>query len=267
MSTATTDVHTTSRGDLGRVVLAEWTKFRTVRSSFWTLVISVALTVGVGAAFLPVVVDTYHGPAGQAASWAIEEGWWFEGLHVGILAVMILGVLVASSEYGTGTIRATLTAVPSRARALTAKTVSFAAVTLVAGAVQAYAVFAVTQPILADRSIDISLTDPAALRGVAMATLAIAGTGLFGLGFGLLIRHTAGAIGAVVAVMLVIPGLAQLLPPSWDTVVKAYPAYAMNGMFTPGEHTLSPGPATAVYLGYVALLLAIAGLAFARRDA
>ena len=257
---------TTPWADFGRAVLAEWTKFRTVRSSFWTLLISAALTVGIGAAFLPIVIDSYGGPADLTAYWAVSEGWWFEGLHVGILAVMILGVLVASSEYATGTMRATLAAIPSRTRVLVAKAVSFGTAALVVGAVQAFGAFAAARPILADRSIDVALTDPDALRGVGMATLAVAGAGLFGLGAGLLIRHTAGAIGAVVVVMFVVPILALLFPDSWDGVAKALPSSAMYGMFTPNSATFAAGPATAMFFGYVAALLVVAGMLFARRD-
>jgi ABC-2 type transport system permease protein len=256
------------RARFGPVVLAEFTKFRTVRSSFWTLLISAALTVGIGAAFLPIVIDSYtpaH-PGEQAAAVAIREGWWFEGLHVGILAVMILGVLVATTEYGTGTIRATLAAVPSRLRVLTAKVVAFTAVALVAGAVQAYAAFLAARPILADRGIDVPLTDPDALRGVTMATLAIVGAGLFGLGAGLLIRHTAGAIGAVVAVMWVVTGLALLLPDSWADVRRALPANALYGMFTPSANTFAVAPATAVFFGYLLALVAVAAVLLHRRD-
>lgn len=260
-----------THSDFGRAVLAEWTKFRTVRSSYWTLLISTALTVGIGAAVLPFVIDDYLSdhPPKEAATWAVREGWWFEGLHVGIIAVTILGVLVATSEYSTGTIRSTLAAVPSRTRVLAAKVVSFAAVSLVAGAIQSSAAFVIAQPILADRSVDLPLTDPDAWSGVAMATLAVVGAGLIGLGGGLLIRHTAGAIGAVVAMMLVLPGLAALLPASWNDVVGAYPTFAQNAMFTPYGHPgmLAVGPATAVFFGYVAALLVIAGAMFKQRDA
>lgn len=269
--TATATIAATGRAaprvGFAPVVLAEWTKFRTVRSSFWTLLISAALTVGIGAAFLPVVVDSYDGPTDQAAHWATDEGWWFEGLHVGILAVMILGVLVATTEYGTGTIRATLAAVPSRLQVLTAKVAAFTAVTLLAGAAQAYTAFLAARPILADRGIDVPLTDPDALRGVSMATLAIVGAGLFGLGAGLLIRHTAGAIGAVVAVMWVVTGLALLLPDSWADVRRALPANALYGMFTPSSNTFAVGTATAVFFGYLLALLAIAAVLLQRRDA
>jgi ABC-2 type transport system permease protein len=256
-----------ARGEYGRAILAEWTKFRTVRSSFWTLLVSAGLTVGIGASFLPIVIDSYDGPAELTAYWAAREGWWFEGLHVGIVAVMILGVLVASSEYSTGTIASTLAAVPSRTRVLVAKALTFSLAALVVGALQALGALAAAQPILADRSIDVALTDPEALRGVAMATLAVAGAGLFGLGTGLLIRHTAGAIGAVVGVMFVIPILAVLLPDSWNTAVKALPSSAMYGMFTPNSATFEAGPSTAVFYGYLAALLVAAGIVFARRDA
>jgi ABC-2 type transport system permease protein len=236
------------------------------RSSFWTLLISAGLTIGIGAAFLPIVIDSYGGPADMTGYWAVREGWWFEGLHVGILAVMILGVLVASSEYGTGTIQATLAAIPSRIRVLVAKAASFGAAALVAGAIQAFGAFAAARPILADRSIDVALTDPDALRGVAMATLAVAGAGLFGLGAGLLIRHTAGAIGGVVIVMFVMPILTLLFPASWDDLARVLPSAAMYGMFTPNSATFTAGPATAVFFGYVAALLTVAGVLFSRRD-
>lgn len=267
--TTTTTPHGTAastHADVGRAVLAEWTKFRTVRSSFWTLVISAALTIGIAAAYMPQRIDLYEGPADRAARAAAVEGWWFEGLHVGILAVSILGVLVASSEYGTGTIRVTLAAVPSRWRVVTAKVVSFGAVTFVVGAVQAVAVFLVTRPILTNRSIDVPLTDPDALRGVLLAALAIMGAGLFGLGAGLLIRHSAGAIGVVVGVMWVVSALALLLPDSWANVEKALPAAAMYTMFTPTADSLGVWAAAAVFFGYGTVLLTIAGLLFARRD-
>jgi ABC-2 type transport system permease protein len=252
--------------DFGRAVHAEWTKFRTVRSSPWTLLISTTLTIGTGAAFLPLRSHTFHGPDSQAAHIAAYEGWWYEGMNIGIMAVIILGVLVATAEYSTGTINATLTAVPSRTRALAAKATTLAAITLVTGAVQAAAVFLIGRPILSSRGIDISLTDPQALRGLMMAALAMMGAGLFGLAAGLMIRATAGAIGAVVTVWFVVSALAALLPHSWSGVAEALPADANAAMFNPHQGLLSPGPATAVFGSYVAALLAIAGTLFVHRD-
>jgi ABC-2 type transport system permease protein len=257
---------TSTRGDFGRAVLAEWTKFRTVRSSFWTLLIAVAVTIGAGAAFMQASIDGYSGPPGQQATYAVREGWWFQGMQVSLLAVMILGVLVASSEYSTGTIRASLAAVPSRTRVLAAKIVSLAAVALLTGAVQAVGALLVSLPILADRSIDVPLTDPSVWRGVWMATLTVAGAALFGLAAGLLIRHTAGPIGAVVAVTWVVSALVHLLPAGWQDVIDALPATAMWAI-TQREGTISGATAALVFYGYVTALLTIAGVLFARRDA
>lgn len=267
MSTMAHATTSSSRGDFRRVVRAEWTKFRTVRSSLWTLLIASALTIGVGEAVLPLRSQDFHGPAARAAGTAAYEGWWFEGQNLGVLAVVILGVLVATAEYATGTMRATLAAVPSRGRVLAAKATCLAAVTLVAGAIQAVAAFLIGRPILASRGIHVPLTAPDALRGLAMAALATAGAALFGLAAGLIIRHTAGAIGAVVAVWFVLSALASLLPDSWSNLVRALPAHANAGMFTPHDGMLAPGPATAVFAGYVAVLSVIAAVLFVHRDA
>lgn len=247
------------------VVRSEWTKFRTVRSSYWTLLIAAALTVGLGLLWLPVMVDLNED---ATAADPAAEGWWYEGLHVGILAVMILGALMASAEHGTGTIRASLTAVPARWRLLAGKAVTIAAVTLVTGAVQAAAAFLAARPILAGHGLSVPLTDPVAWRGVGLASLAMLAAGLFGLGFGLLIRHTAGAIGAVVTVIFVVGLLGSLLPASWGAA-KFLPANALYAMFTPGDGgaTLPAGPGAAVFSGYLVVLLAAAAVSFHRRDA
>ncbi|HEY7488539.1 MAG TPA: hypothetical protein VH912_29120 [Streptosporangiaceae bacterium] len=258
----------TPPADLGRVVHAEWIKFRTVRSSFWALLTSAALSIGLGPAFLPTIIDNYDGDPGEAADVAAANGWWFHGLQVGTLAMLILGVLVATAEYASGTIRATLAAVPSRTRVLAAKVACFAAVALVAGAVQAAGAFLIARPFLSGRGIDVPLTDPAAWRGVAISTLAVAAAGLLGLGAGMAIRHTAGAIGlAVAVVMVVVPALAHLLPAGWDPLRIALPSTAIDTMITPTASTLGQGPATAVTFGYVAAVLTVAGALFARRDA
>jgi ABC-2 type transport system permease protein len=269
MTTLTQTGRQLLHGGLRRTILSEWTKFRSIRSSFWTLLISTALTIGIGASFLPFVIDgfTPAHPGQSAASVAIGEGWWFEGLHVGIVAVMILGVLVATTEYSTGTIRATFAAVPSRTRVLVAKATSFSLVTLAAGAVQSSAAFLAARPILASHSIEVALFDPAAWRGVATATLATVGAGLFGLAAGLLLRHTAAAIGAVIGVMWVVSGLAALLPASWSGVVDVLPASVLYAMFTPYTSTLTTWPAAAVFFSYVTGMLIVAGILLNRRDA
>lgn len=254
---------------VGRVVLAEWTKFRSLRSSLWTLLGALVVIVSFVVVFATESRDDYDDmtPAERAGFDPAADREWNHAMPLGMVAVAMLGVLVASSEYSTGTIRATLAAIPSRTRVLLAKTVSVAAITLIAGLVLAFTSFIVAQPVWATRSLNVPLTDAAALRGVALAALATMGYGLLGLGFGLLIRHTAAAIGAVVAVLLVVPLLTAPVADSWGEILKVLPAEASWAMLWRSDAALAQGAATAVLFGYIAILLAAAGTLFARRDA
>lgn len=257
------------RGDLARVLLAEWTKFRTVRASHWTLTVSATITVALGATVLAGILEDYDAmtPARQATFDPTAEGLWYHGLHLGQVVLAVLGVLVATSEYSTGTIYPTLAATPNRLRVFTAKTLGFGGLTAAVGLVQAYTMFAIAQPILAGRELNVALTDPAALRGVAWAAAATAGVALLGLGAGLLLRHTAAAVTTVLVVMLGIPIIGLFLPRSWSSVTRYLPADAGWALFTPTGQALDVGPAAAVFFGYVAVLLAAAAAALVRRDA
>ncbi|MGH9249113.1 MAG: ABC transporter permease subunit [Acidimicrobiales bacterium] len=268
MTTTIATASASARGDLGRALLAEWTKFRTLRSTYWTLIVSVVVTVTLGASLLGGILEEYDAMtmAEKARFDPASEGLWYHGLHLGQVTLAVLGVLVATGEYGTGTIRATLAAIPSRIRVLAAKMLGFGALTVAIGAILAFVMFAVAQPMLAGRGLDVPLTDPTALRGVGLAALATAGVALLGLGAGLLIRHTAGAISTVLIVMLGIPVVALFFPQGWSTVTRLLPADAGWAMFTPTDEALSLGSATAVFFGHVFGLLAAGAVAFARRD-
>jgi hypothetical protein len=105
------------------------------------------------------------------------------------------------------------------------------------------------------------------LLGRIWATAATVGVALLGLGTGLLLRHTAGAVSTVLIVMLGIPIIRLFLPRSWSAVTKYLPADAGWALFTPSRRTLDTEAAAAVFFGYVAVLLAAAALALIRRDA
>jgi len=269
MTTTVTIPAAPARGDFARILLAEWTKFRTVRASHWTLTVSATVTVGLGATVLAGILEDYDAmTAAQRATFdPTAEGLWYHGLHLGQVILAVLGVLVATSEYDTGTIHPTLAATPNRLRVFTAKTLGFGGLAAAVGLIQAYAMFAVAQPILAGRDLDVPLTDPAALRGVAWAAAATAGVALLGLGTGLLLRHTAGAVTTLLIVMLGIPIIGLFLPRSWSSVTKYLPADAGWALFTPSQQALDLGAAAAVFFGYVAVLLAAAAAALVRRDA
>jgi energy-coupling factor transporter ATP-binding protein EcfA2 len=124
----------------------------------------------------------------------------YTGLALGQLLFGALGVLAISTEFGSGLIRATFAAVPARPRVLAAKAAVLAAVTLAAGEICAFAAYAAGQVMLKSPAPHATLGQPGVLRAVLMAGAYPALIALTGLGFGALIRHTAGAICAVVGI-------------------------------------------------------------------
>ena len=85
---------------------AEWTKFWTVRSTMWTLVAMAVAVLGLCVlATCTIRPDEIIGDPTRRS---------LVGIFLGQLIFGVLGVLVMSAEYGTGSIRSTLAAVPRR---------------------------------------------------------------------------------------------------------------------------------------------------------
>ncbi|MEU4466848.1 ABC transporter permease [Streptomyces sp. NPDC024017] len=251
-----------------RVVHMEWIKLRSLRSTLYTLAITVALVVGLGLLFSSVV-GSGDGPGeddfGDPTS--ISLG----GVMLASLAVAVLGVLMSAGEYATGSIRATLAAVPSRLPVLWGKVVVFAAVSFVLMSVAVLGAFLAGQSVLSSRGLDsTALSDPGVLRALAGAAVYLAGAGLIGLAVGVLLRNTAGTITLVVGALFVVPGLIQLLPSSWNDAIGPYlPSNAANAVMSvqTASGSLSPGAGLAVFAGYIVVLLAGAAVMLKRRDA
>lgn len=154
----------------GRVLLSEWTKLRSIRSTRYTLLIAVVLMVGIGALICSLAAtDHARSPAsfGFFDAAAASVG----GLPFAQLAIAVLGVLLISGEYSTGMIRASLTAVPGRLLVLWSKLGIFAVVTFVVASVAALASFVLGQSLLSPQHLDVGLASPGALRTVVGAAL------------------------------------------------------------------------------------------------
>jgi len=192
------------------------------------------------------------------------------GLGFGQLTICVLGVLVLSSEYSTGMIRASLLAVPKRWPMLAAKIVAFTAVVLVIGEIVCFASFFVGSAIL-NSKVPVSISDPGVLRAVAGGGLYLAVLGLFAMAIAGLIRHTAGAITAVIGFVLVLAPLSQLIPDPAGKYIHAYlPTEA--GQLVVQTHraagdVLSWWQGFGVFVLWVVVLLAAAGWLLQRRDA
>jgi ABC-2 type transport system permease protein len=184
---------------------SEWTKLRTVRSTMWTL--GVTVVVGIGISALATAETRAHwatmSPGNRLSFDPTSTS--LTALLFCQLAIGVLGVLVMSAEYGTGTIRATFSAAPRRPLVLAAKAAVFGLVALVVAEVVAFASFLVGQALLSAPATHATLSTPGALRAVVGTGLYLGVIGLFALGLATIIRHTAGAISAFVGILLVLP--------------------------------------------------------------
>jgi len=249
------------------VLRSEFTKIRSVRSTYWTLLALVVVTVGFGAL---ASYGATRGPHGQFFD-ATQRS--LGGLYISQLVIGVLGVLVISSEYSTGMIRTTLTTLPRRGLMITAKAVVFAAVAFVTGLITCFASFFLGQAIMSSDHISVSLSQPNVLRAVIGGALFLTACGLLAFGFGLLLRHSAGAITTVVGLLFVVTILVNLLPSTWqDHIDKWIPAMAGTQIWatipSQGQPAMfAPWTGFAVLCGYAAIVLIAAVALFRKRDA
>ncbi|HUY52278.1 MAG TPA: ABC transporter permease [Streptosporangiaceae bacterium] len=254
-----------------QVTRMEWAKLRSVRSTAVILVILVAGMTG-----LPILVMSQYGPhwagmsaADRASFDPTNQG--FVGLALGQLAVGVLGVLSITSDYSTGMIRATLAAVPRRGRVLAAKAAVLGALLLAAGELLAFAAFLTGQAAVSAPAPHATLGQPGVLRAVLLAGAYLCLIGLTGLGLGAAIRHTAGALGALVGVVFVLPFLVIALPePVRHAVTRFLPeAIAAQSLTAvkPVAYSLSPWAGFGMLCLYATAALGIGGWLVSQRDA
>jgi hypothetical protein len=207
--------------------------------------------------------------ADRASFDPVNQG--FTGLTIGQLAFGVLGVLMITSEFSSGLIRATLAAVPSRPLLLAAKAAVLGAVVLAVGEIMAFAAFAVGEAVLRSPAPHATLGQPGVLRAILMAGAYPGLIALIGLGLGAVIRHTAGAICAVVGILFVLPLI--LLPLGFsiqNSVGQFMPMLIAENSITAVKaqsHTLSPGLGFGMLCLYAVAALVAGGWALARRDA
>jgi len=250
-----------------RVVLSEWTKFRSLRSTVYTLLVAVVLMIGLGAMFAAITASqtTGFGPGTNATSTSLT------GTFFAQLAIGVLGVLLISGEYSTGTIRASLTVVPRRLPMFIAKLAVFAGAVFLITLIASFTSFFVGQSLLSGENLNVSLTEPGALRSVFGAALYLTVAGMTGLALGALLRNTAAAITIFVAVYFVIPPMTNLLPTSWtDHFVQYLPSNA-GAMMLDGTYgvvnPLTPWTGFGVMTACAIVLIAFAAWRLRRVDA
>lgn len=261
------------KAGFGRLLLAEWTKIRSVRSTVWSLLLLVILDLGLTALFCALTAGQWeHTDAAARASVMADPTSTIlgSGFFMSQLTVCVLGVMVVASEYSTGVIRASLLAVPRRLPMLAAKSVVFTAMILVLGVAVSFGSFFIGQPILHDKA-PVALGDPGVLRAVIGGGLYLAMLGLFSLALGAIIRHTAAGITGVIGFVLVLAPLASLLPGSIGKHVHAYLPSEAGHLIAQAHQAhsdlLTPWQGYGVFALWTAVLLAVAAVLMMRRDA
>ncbi|MFG2353673.1 ABC transporter permease [Streptomyces sp. NPDC048521] len=186
------------RTHLGHALASEWTKIRSVRSTMWTLGVFVLLVVGIGL-LAGALIEANSDSASLSGENPLSFG--FFGLLLGSMCIITLGVLTTASEYGTGMIRTTTTACPSRGRVLAAKSIVFFAVAFVVTLAASGFVAVLHASMLSSTG---ARTPSGAdwLKDTVGVSLYIALLGLLSLLIGSIIRHSAGAITIMIAAVL-----------------------------------------------------------------
>jgi ABC-2 type transport system permease protein len=252
------------RYGLGHVVRAELTKIRTLRSTFWTLLVTAVGT-------LAVTVLSTRSAGGHNHAW--YQGFdptnqALAGLALGALAIGVFGVLSVTGEYATGTIRSSLSAVPRRPALLMGKVLVVGTIALAVGEVLIFAAFWVGQAVLAHGGAPSAhLGQPGVLRAVVLSGAFLALLGLLGLGLGVIIRHTAGAIAAYVGITFLLPLLLQRVSgtPSRYTPVGIL-ANSVSAVVRQSNQVSAPVGFLLMVL-YSAAVLGLAAVFISRRDA
>jgi ABC-2 type transport system permease protein len=289
----------TGRAGLVGTIRSEYTKLRSVRSTYWTIAALFIVSVGIAAiAGAAITANLHSNPANKAGLDSTQSvlGGFFE---LGQLVVAVLGALVITSEYSTGMIRTSLTAMPRRGNVYAAKLMVFTVVTLVITVVTSFVAFFVGQSLLSGSGVSASLfhsvTIPAnaiqngsptdvtfngtiaispgtVLTAIIGSALFVTSVALIAYGLGSIIRHTAGAITSAIGLMFVIPIIVQLLPNTWRwDIMRFFPDEAGRVLsVTVGQsnpHLWSAWPQFGVTLIWAAVLLAVGGYLFRKRDA
>jgi ABC-2 type transport system permease protein len=263
------------RAGITGTVRSEFTKIRSVRSTYWSLIVLVL------AGFAWTVADCL----GTAYKWphmAAQDKIGFDATQTSIvgvallgqLVILVLGTLALTSEYSTGMIRTSLAVMPRRAVLYWSKAAVFAAVSVVIAVATSLAVFLVGQSLLHSTGESASLSQPGALRAVLLTGLFVALSGAMAYGMGAIVRNTAGGITASFGLVFLLPQLAKALPSAWYADLERWlpggnivPAITSSQSQLLNPHMFSAWGEFAVFAGYAVILLGVGALLFSRRDA
>lgn len=234
----------------------EWIKLRSLRSTWLTLAIAVAASAGIALA-----------TGSSTTSGGMFVGNTLVGMLIGVLLIGVVGVLAMTSEYTSGTIRATFAAAPRRLKVLAAKAAVVGAVALITGEAAAFLSFFAGCMTLRHGITAPALSQPGVLRAIVLTGASLSLIGLFGLGA--IIRHTAAAITVVVGIVCAGGPLNLAIRPYLPIYIVSHSLSATTPLCRPGAAScwLSAWSGLGMLAIYAAIAMVLGALILAWRDA
>lgn len=250
-------------------LVMEWQKLRPLHKTSRTVAVAITLAVAVSA--LVAAAMAANGAHMSLADRRVFDSvaTSLQGVNAAVLAIAAFGVLCITREYGTGMIRMTFLAQPSRLRVLAAKLGIHAAVAGVAAAGACVAAFAVGQALLAGAGLSVGWSDPhlpAALGGAVVYLVLVCA---WGVALGALLRSSSSAITWLASLLVVAPVIVQILPERVvDVVGRWLPSQIGQQAISshPSAHSFSPWIGLAVLAGYAGVTLFAGAWRMARTD-
>lgn len=249
---------------------AEWIKFRSVRSSIMGVLVFIVLTLGLGALITVAVRSHWHetNPVNRLTFDPVSTS--LAGTIFAQFAVGVIGVLLISSEYSSGSIRTSLAAVPNRIRLAGSKLIVLATSILVVSEIVCFIAFLMGQAIFRGVVPTDSLTSGPVLRSVLLAGVYLTLLAVFGFGLGLILRQSAACISVFTSLLLVLPIIVLFLPQSWQNAFTRYEPSALGRAMmstTPPAQMFGPWSALLVLVVYVVITLGVGMTLLQHRDA
>jgi ABC-2 type transport system permease protein len=289
----------TGRAGLVGALGSEFTKLRSVRSTYWTVAALFIVSVGIAAIAGFAIKNNLESNPVNKAGMDSTQATLIAFFEFGQLIIAVLGALAITSEYSTGMIRTSLTAMPRRGTVFAAKLIVFTVVALIVSLITSFVSFFVGQAALSGSGVGASLfhsvtipanaTQNGAPNDVTFSgsivispgdvLTAIIGTALFvtvvaliAFALGSIIRHTAGAITSAIGLMFVLPIIIQVLPNTWRWDIMRFFPDAAGRMLSVtvgqgNQHLWSAWPQFGVTLIWCAVLMGVGAYLFRKRDA
>jgi len=287
----------TGRAGLRGVIASEFTKLRSVRSTYWTVGSLIVVSVGLAAAIGAGAASDLHSNPGDKAGFDATLTSLFIFFELGQLIIAVIGAMAITSEYSTGMIRTSLTAMPRRGTVYLSKLLVFTGVALVISLVTSFLAFFAGQAVLSGTGVSASLfhsttipahanVTPSSVSFIGTTVIssgtvlsAVIGTALFvtaaaviAFGLGAIIRHTAGAVASAIGLLFVLPIIFQVLPHTWRwDLMRFFPDAAGRVLSVtvgvPDQHMWSAWPQFLVTVIWAVVLVGIGAYLFRKRDA